>query len=156
MANRTYRYFTGEPLFAFGHGLSYTAFAYGPLNLVADSIDCPDTVRLSLPVKNTGSREGDEVVQVYVRQIGCAECQDRQPVRKLVGFKRVRVGVGESVVFEFTIPAKELRQWDSRKAAYTIAPGQYEIECGASSSDIRVRQSFTHPTTRPQMTQGQT
>ena len=86
MSNRTYRYFAGKPLFAFGHGLSYTTFKYLGAKLVEDKISAGGSLKLSLSVKNTGARAGDEVVQVYFRHL---DSKAPQPLKSLCGFRRV-------------------------------------------------------------------
>jgi beta-glucosidase len=98
MKGRTYRYFQGEPLYAFGYGLSYTTFAYGKL-------DCPERapanhdVPVSVEVRNTGKLDGDEVVQLYVKRDG---------VRSLEGLRRIALKVGERRVVKFVLKASQL------------------------------------------------
>ena len=100
MANRTYRYFSGKPLFAFGHGLSYTKFEYKSRRMRQAPRPAPnDTVHVSLDVANTGARDGDEVVQVYFRHVNSAVPQPREA---LCGFRRVAV------------TAKKRRKWTLR------------------------------------------
>jgi len=134
MANRTYRYFTGKVLFPFGYGLSYTTFQYGPITPSASSLSAANTLHISVPVQNTGSRDGDEVVQVYLKHLGSSV---PQPIRSLVAFRRVPISAGASSPVAFDIPVERFHYWDVVKKAYVVEPGTYEIEVGASSSDIR-------------------
>jgi beta-glucosidase len=136
MANRTYRYFGGKPLFAFGHGLSYTTFAYSGATLAAPSIGPADTARLSFTVKNTGSRDGDEVAQVYFRHVRSAVAQ---PKLALCGFTRVHVPAGESTRVTLDLPAVRLRYWDTQKKRYVVEPGDYELLIGGASDNTPIR-----------------
>ncbi len=136
MSNRTYRYFGGTPLFAFGHGLSYTKFDYlnGKTDLPAYPVD--GTVKVSLTLTNSGARAGDEVVQVYFRHVNSPVPQPRQA---LCGFKRIRLEAGQSVTETLDIPTQQFRYWDTTTGKYVVAPGDYELLVGAASDDIRLR-----------------
>jgi beta-glucosidase len=136
MANRTYRYFTGKPVYPFGYGLSFTTFQYQPPSFVEDSFNAEGTVRLRVPVTNTGTRDGDEVVQVYVHAINP---RTPQAIRSLVAFKRQPIAKGATVDFAFEIPVQRFRYWSVEKNKYVVDPGEYDLEIGASSSDIRAR-----------------
>ena len=138
MSNRTYRYFTGRTLFPFGHGLSYTSFTYGPIDLASDKNS--GAIRSSLPISNSGSRDGDEVVQIYARHL---KRKESQAIRSLAGFRRVHLRKGETSTVEIEIPKECLRSWDARHQGYVVEPGGYEIEAGASSEDIRTRKTLT-------------
>ena len=140
MANRTYRYFSGRPLFAFGHGLSYTRFDFGAPRLSATTLNAGGTIHLSVPVTNSGPRDGDEVVQVYVKQ---ENSNEPQLVRSLAAFQRISVPKGGTVNAELDLPAHQLRRWDVTTHAYVVAPGSYEVEIGAASDDIRQKQEIT-------------
>lgn len=135
MAGRTYRYFAGKPLFAFGHGLSYTRFEYGKPTAPA-SVKASGTVPIRLSVSNVGSRNGEEVVQVYARQLSPTV---PQAIHQLVGFARIPVVAGKKAPVEFQIPTQRLRIWDSEKHRYVVLPGKYEFQIGAASDDIRQR-----------------
>jgi beta-glucosidase len=134
MANRTYRYFKGKPLFAFGHGLSYTQFKYGAVELDRTNVTANDTVHVKLEVANTGARDGDEVVQVYFRHVKSAA---PQPVEVLCGFQRVPTAAKQTARVDIAVPVKELRYWDTTKKNYVVEPGDYEMLVGAASDDIR-------------------
>jgi beta-glucosidase len=134
MQTLTYRYFTGKPLFAFGHGLSYTKFDYAEPTLDASTVGADDTIKLSFNVKNTGERDGDEVAQVYFRHVKSAQPQAKQA---LCGFARVTVPKGESKPVSIEIPAQRLRYWDTNKKGYVVESGDYELLIGGASDDVR-------------------
>lgn len=130
----TYMYVKGEPLFPFGHGLGYTAFAYSNLRLSARSISATGSVTATVDVANTGARAGDEVVQLYARAV---PTRVARPARELRGFARVRLGAGETKTVSFAVPADKLSSWDEKRHAFVTESGAYELMVGASSSDIR-------------------
>jgi beta-glucosidase len=136
MKERTYRYFTGEPLYPFGHGLSYTRFEYSDLRLDRATAGAGEEVQASVSVKNVGARPGDEVVQLYVRHL-----QPRLPVplQQLRGFERVPLQPGEQrrVTFRL-VPERDLAHYDEARRAFVVEPGDYEVRVGASSRDIRL------------------
>ncbi len=134
MANRTYRYFEGKPVFAFGFGLSYTTFQYGPAQIAPGAVKRADTLHVDVPVRNTGARDGDEIVQVYLRHLASPV---PQPIRSLVAFLRVAIKAGATQTAGFDIPVERFHYWDVEKKAYVVDPGSYELEIGAASSDIR-------------------
>jgi beta-glucosidase len=136
MSNRTYRYFKGKPLFAFGHGLSYTQFKYDAAQLDKTQVNSKDTLHVKLDVANTGARDGEEVVQVYFRHVKSAV---PQPLEALCGFQRVPVAVKQTAHMDIAVPAREFRYWDTDKKQYVIEPGDYEILVGAASDDIRAK-----------------
>jgi beta-glucosidase len=140
MANRTYKYFKGKPLFAFGHGLSYTSFDYKSVHCDRSEAAAGDTIHVSLDVTNTGARDGDEVVQVYFRHLDSAV---PQPLEALCGFQRVQVVHGQSAHVEIEVPLERFRYWDSAKEQYSVERGKYEIMVGAASDDIRARLPFS-------------
>jgi beta-glucosidase len=140
MTNRTYRYFSGKPLFAFGHGLSYTTFDYKSVRCDRTEAASNDTVHVSLEVANTGARDGDEVVQVYFRHIDSKVPQAREA---LCGFSRVTVAHGKSAPVDIQVPIKQFRYWDTTRKEYVVEPGKYEILVGGASDDIRTRIPLT-------------
>ena len=103
MRGRTYRFFEGQPLYAFGHGLSYTTFAYENLRLSSPSVAADGAITLSADVRNTGSRAGDEVVQFYVQHIGSAVSR---PLKELKGYTRIALRPGERKTVSFALPAR--------------------------------------------------
>lgn len=136
MTGRTYRYFEGEPLYPFGHGLSYTTFDYANLR-VDRSAGPASPFEVSVHVKNTGARAGAEVVQLYVRAI---DPRVPMPVRELRGFTRVPLAAGESRRVSFRLaPADAMARYDETRKQFVVDAGDYEVEVGASSRDIRQR-----------------
>ena len=140
MKGRTYKYFEGSPLYAFGHGLSYTAFNYKIAELNSQSFTGNDTLVLSVKLSNTGNYDGDEVIQVYIKQ---PEQIRDQPIKALVAFERVRFLKGESKEVTIKIPVQRLRHFNPEINDYSIAGGKYELFVGASSDDIRLKTVFS-------------
>jgi beta-glucosidase len=136
MANRTYRYFKGKPLYAFGHGLSYTTFNYSDVQASSEELRADGNVTIKLKVKNTGSCAGEEVVQLYVRHLKSAV---PQALQSLAGFQRIALEKGESKVVVFELPASALRYWDEKKDAYVVPSGLFEVRIGSASDDIRTQ-----------------
>ncbi len=140
MANRTYRYYTGKPLYAFGHGLSYTKFDLKRGKLESKKISPDGTAKVTFTVKNTGKVDGDEVAQVYFRHVNSPV---PQPKLALCGFARVHLSHGQSGKVTIEIPAERLRYWDTDKKDYVVEPGKYEFLIGAASDDIRLKLPMT-------------
>ncbi len=140
MTNRTYRYFSGKPLYAFGHGLSYTTFDYSSGKLDSKKIASIGTVKVTFTLKNTGKRDGDEVAQVYYRHVNS---KVSQPKLSLCGFSRVSLKSGKSTKVTIEVPAERLRYWDTKKKQYVVEPGEYEFVVGAASDDIRLKLPMT-------------
>jgi beta-glucosidase len=141
MRGRTYRYFEGEPLFAFGHGLSYTTFEYSDLTVDRRRAGADDTLNVSLNVKNTGSVAGDEVVQLYLRPLAPREPRAQKDLR---GVQRVTLAPGETRRVSFAlVPRRDFARYDVERAAYVVDRGDYGIEVGASSADVRSRATVT-------------
>jgi len=136
MTNRTYRYFKGKALFAFGHGLSYTQFKYDAAQLDKPQVNTNDTLHVKVDVANSGTRDGDEVVQVYFRHVKSAVAQ---PLQVLCGFQRVPVAAKQTAHVDIPVPVKELRYWDTGRKQYVVEAGDYEILVGAASDDIRAK-----------------
>ena len=123
MKGRTYRYFN-DPLFAFGYGLSYTNFEIGEAKMQGKE-------SITIPVTNTGKRNGTEVVQVYIRNLGDAE----GPLKSLRAFQRVNVKAGETVTATLKLDANAFEFWDPETNTMRTKPGKYEILYGNSSMD---------------------
>ena len=136
MENRTYRYFDGQVLYPFGHGLSYTQFRYGELKAASDG----EAFKVSFALANIGASAGAEVVQLYVRHL---ESSQPMPRHSLAAFKRVRLAAGESSVVELEFTADALRFWDGGKQDYAVPSGAFEVQVGASSVDIRQATQLT-------------
>ncbi|EIL89432.1 beta-glucosidase-related glycosidase [Rhodanobacter fulvus Jip2] len=141
MDGRTYRYFKGEPLYPFGYGLSYTKFTYADLKLDHNKIGKNDKLHVTVKVHNAGKRAGDEVVQLYLRGVGTPHERSNKDLR---GIQRITLQPGQTRDVSFDVsPATDLRYYDTKKAAYAVDAGRYEVQIGASSADIRATQSFT-------------
>jgi beta-glucosidase len=141
MKNRTYRYFGGQALYPFGHGLSYTRFAYSGLRLDRKSVAADGSVQATVTVKNVGKRAGDEVVQLYLKPLNPTRIRARKELR---GFERLTLAPGESRQVSFTVkPDRDLTIYDEVKKAYAVDTGNFEVQIGASSADIRARTTLT-------------
>jgi beta-glucosidase len=141
MQGRTYRYFTGQPLYPFGHGLSYTRFEYSNLKLDRASVAADGSLQATMTVKNVGKRAGDEVVQLYLAPV---EPKRPRAVKEFRGVKKLALQPGQSGSVSFTIkPEKDLRHYDVDAKRYAVDAGKYEVQVGASSADIRARQVFS-------------
>jgi beta-glucosidase len=125
-----------DPLFCFGHGLSYTTYAYGDLTLGRDGTD----VVVEVDVSNTGDRPGAEVVQVYVRR---PESRIERPEKELKAFEKVWLDPGETTRVRLPITEQAFRHWDEHDNRWQIERGDVEILVGASSRDIRLRSTTT-------------
>jgi len=125
MQNRTYRYFAGKPLYPFGHGLSYSSFAYSNLKLSKTALQAGDSLVMEAEVKNTSKREGGEVVQVYVS----FPTAPGAPLRALRGFERVHLAAGESKQVSFKLDPRDLSAVNE-KGDRIVSAGQYRITVG--------------------------
>jgi beta-glucosidase len=137
--NDHYADLPAQPLFPFGYGLSYTTFAYSSMKVDRPTIGPRDSLRVRLTVKNTGTREGDEVVQLYLRDVLASVVR---PILELKAFQRVRLKAGEARELAFTIAPEMLAMLD-RDMKRVIEPGEFLIMVGSSSADIRLRQKFS-------------
>ena len=128
-----------KPLFSFGHGLSYTTFAYG--KAVADKkvMGQDETLTITLPVTNTGCREGSEVIQLYISDL---QSSLPRPVKELKGFSKVKLAPGETREVTFTIGKEALSFFDDTRHEWVAEPGKFEAWIGASSTDIRNKVAF--------------
>ena len=131
MEGHTYRYFRGEPLYAFGYGLSYTTFEYGDATLSKASVKAGTSVDITIPVKNTGAIDGDEVVQVYVKSLDNPEA----PIKSLKGFKRVNIAAGQQASVKITLGEGAFEYYDEKIDELSVKPGKYQILYGPSSRD---------------------
>ena len=140
----TYMYLKGEPLFAFGHGLSYSEFRYGDLQVAPTALDANGRgtrlrVTVALAVENVGSRAGDEVVQLYVRAV---DSRVSRPRLQLRGFRRITLAPLEKKRVEFALAAEDLAHYNVARHGFRVEPGEYEVLVGGSSQDIRARAKF--------------
>jgi beta-glucosidase len=132
MEGKTYRYFRGEPLFPFGHGLSYTTFTYSNLN-IPPTVRAGDTVVVSVDVRNAGSRSGEEVVQLYVTAL---EASAPVPIRSLQGFRRVRLNAGEVTSVSFTLTPRQMSLINAG-AKRVVEPGTIGISIGGKQPGFK-------------------
>jgi len=121
-------------LFPFGYGLSYTTFAYGKPVASAKTITADNSLTVTIPVKNTGSVAGKEVVQLYV---GDEKCSVLRPVKELKAFQKITLAPGEEKEVTFTITPDDLKFYDEAVGGWTAEPGKFKAYIGASSADIR-------------------
>lgn len=131
MTGRTYRFMKERPLFPFGYGLSYTTFTYGAATFSKQTVDSEDNLSLVVPVSNTGSRDGEEVVQVYLSKVG----DEAGPVKTLRAFKRVSVPAGKTVNVHITLSKKDLEWWNEGTHSIQFCPGEYQVWIGGSSDE---------------------
>ena len=137
MRNRTYRYFEGEALYPFGYGLSYTQFEYSGLKLDHSKLRTTGRLEASIEVRNVGTRKGDEVVQLYVHPL---DPQRQRAIKELRGLARVTLTPGESRRLAFDLEAeRDFSIYDDKARQFAVDSGRYELQMGASSSDIRAR-----------------
>ena len=130
----TYMYFDGDVDWVFGHGLSYTTFDYANLR-IAGSIPS-GAMTVAADIRNTGRRAGDEVVQLYVRDV---EASVKRPKKQLMAFERISLRPGETRTVNFTVPADRLAFWDEKQKAWVLEPGAFEVMVGSSSADVRLK-----------------
>ncbi len=134
MQGRTYRYYNGKVQFPFGYGLSYTSFAY-QWNTQPNVIKtAKDSLHFSIAIKNTGMMDADEVAQVYISYPNA----ERMPVKELKAFRRVHIEKNSEAIVYFSIPLDELKKWDIRQKKWVLYPGEYRIQVGANSADIKL------------------
>ncbi len=130
---RGYLFDTPAPLFPFGFGLSYTTFEISEPKLSAAQIAADGTSQVSVDVKNTGSRAGDEVVQVYIRDVYSSVTR---PIKELKAFRRVALNPGETKTVSFTIGPEQLAMWD-KSMKWTVEPGDFNVMVGPNSVDLK-------------------
>jgi beta-glucosidase len=128
-----------KPLYTFGHGLSYTSFDYSNLQLSATEVDTKGTIRISCDVTNSGDRQGDEIVQLYLHDTVASVTQ---PVKVLKGFKRITLDVRQTKTITFELNAQQMAFYD-RQMNYVVEAGEIKVMIGRSSDDIRLEDSFT-------------
>ncbi|MEH1015987.1 glycoside hydrolase family 3 C-terminal domain-containing protein [Micromonospora sp. CPCC 206060] len=139
-ADATYLYHRGDPLYPFGHGLSYTRFDYAELSLSAESVTGDGEVVVSVTVTNTGARPGDEVVQLYTRQ---RRSRVKQPLRQLRDFARITLDPGEQRVVRLRLRAADLGHWDTDRDRHLVETARHSIMVGRSATDIRLVGTLT-------------
>jgi beta-glucosidase len=137
---RTYMYFDQPVLYPFGHGLSYTQFAYSNLGISPDPLKMNGEVTVEFAVQNIGKVKGDEAVQLYVHSVSASM---KVPIRQLKRFQRVSLAPGEKKTLALKIPASEFAFYDVGTNGFKIQSGTWEIQVGSSSKDIRLKRTVT-------------
>jgi beta-glucosidase len=135
---RTYMYFKGKPLYPFGYGLSYTSFEYSNLKTSAEQIGADGEITVSVDVRNSGSRAGDEVVQMYVSHVGS---KVERPIEELKGFQRLRLDPGKKTTVRLRLRAVDLAYWSVEKGAWDVETDQINVQIGSSSADIKLKKT---------------
>jgi beta-glucosidase len=135
----TYMYFQGKPTFPFGHGLSYTSFAYSNLQISTPSLKPDQDQTVSVDVKNSGQMAGDEIVQLYIHE---EKCSVPQPIKKLADFQRIHLNPGETKTVKLAIKPISLSIYDVDKKGFVEEPGTFDVLAGSSSADIRQQAHF--------------
>jgi len=133
---RTYMYSKNEPLFPFGHGLTYTEFSYSDLKTDRKRISPAETVNVSFTIRNTGNYDSDEVPQLYVSFPGS---KAERPAKALKGFARVFIKKAESRIITIPLKASDLAYWNTDTGMWTNEPGEVDFFIGSSSSDIKLK-----------------
>lgn len=129
-----------KPLFSFGHGLSYTTFEYGKVVADKKSMTTDDNITFSINIKNTGSRDGEEVIQLYISD---KKASVPRPVKELKGFDKISLKVGEEKTVTFTIDKSALSFFDDKRHDWVAEAGEFEALIGSSSTDIKSKVSFS-------------
>jgi beta-glucosidase len=137
---RTYMYFKGQPLYPFGYGLSYTTFAYSNLRPSSLHMTKDGQMSVTVTVRNSGKRDGQEVVQFYVAHTGS---KVERPIKELKGFQRVALKAGESKVVLFPLKAKDLAYWDEQKKQWVVEDEKVNLMVGGSSADVKLQQTVS-------------
>jgi len=133
----TYRYYNGDAMYPFGHGLSYTKFKYSNLTVSKTRLNNTDELFVTINVKNSGELDGEEVVQLYIKDI---ESTTWMPLKQLRGFERISLKKGEKKMVEFKLNvSKDLRYYDATKQTYAVELGDFEIQIGSSSKNILLK-----------------
>ncbi len=130
---RTYMYFKGKPLYPFGFGLSYTNFKIDNVNLNSENVNAQENIKVSAKISNVGIMDGDEVVQVYIRDVKSSQ---QTPIKALKGFKRISVAAGKTKEIEIKLPYEAFAHYDTIQNKFIVEAGTFEILVGNSSDNI--------------------
>jgi beta-glucosidase len=136
----SYMYFKGEPLYPFGYGLSYTTFKYSNLRFNASKLPAKGTVTVSVDITNSGTRAGDEVVQLYVQH---SASKVERPNKELKGFQRVSLQANQIRTVQIPLQAESLAWWDQKAGRFEVEPESIRIVVGGSSADARLSKTLT-------------
>ena len=139
MANRTYRYFKGSPLFPFGYGLSFSSFNYEWKEQPAAAFKKDGTITGRVSVKNTGKLAGDEVLQLYIQY---PESSERLPLKELRAYERMNILPDASAEWQFSVPVDNLKKWEEKAGGLAVPTGKYTLFVGGSSADRAVVSQF--------------
>lgn len=137
---RTYQYFKGKPLYAFGHGLSYTTFKYNSVETNLETIKKNDEVKVTVSVTNSGNKDGEEVIQLYVKQL---ESKVERPEKELKAFQRIFFKAGETKKVSLILKAKDLQYWNVAKQQWELENNSIEIQIGSASDAIHLTKNIT-------------
>jgi beta-glucosidase len=137
---RSYWFYENEVLYPFGYGLSYTTFEYGNVSLDKEDFSGDEKVMVNVQVQNTGTVTGDEVVQLYIRDL---ESDLPQPKKKLRDFKRIRLEPGASIEVSFELDESDFSYWNESENGWDTEPGEFEIQIGSSSEHIQAESIIT-------------
>jgi beta-glucosidase len=133
---RTYMYFKGDPLYAFGHGLSYTSFDYRDLSLELSKQEGGNDVKVSFELTNSGDVDGEEVVQLYVRHLNS---KIQRPLKELKNFKRIYLKKGESLLVTMELDTKDLMYWDTKGQRFKLEKDTVEVQIGSASDNLKLK-----------------
>jgi beta-glucosidase len=136
---RTYMYFRDKPLYPFGYGLSYTTFDYRDLRTSASYLSSTGEIEISVAVRNTGRRTGEEVVQLYVTHLNSTVAR---PLKELKAFTRVHLAPQEEKIVKLTLPAARLAYWNAEMDRWVVEKDEIDIVVGGSSSDAKLRKKI--------------
>jgi beta-glucosidase len=139
LQGRTYRYFTGKVQYPFGYGLSYTRFDYSWKKPIKPTYQSGDSIVVSLAIKNAGTSDGDELVQVYVEYPKI----NRMPLKELKAFQKISIGKGATKEARLTIPVSELQKWDASTHSWKLTSGTYQLKIGKNAEDCYLQKRFT-------------
>ena len=139
MKGRTYRFFEGDVLYPFGYGMSFTQFEYQKLDIPSWHKIDEDEFEFSVEIQNKGQIDGDEVIQIYIKD---TERAPNEPIQKLVFFKRLHIKAGEILQLKAKISMKDLTYWNIEDQKYKVKPGKYLFQIGSSSADIKLSKSI--------------
>ena len=137
---RTYMYSKKEPLYAFGHGLSYTTFNYSNLKTDKNTLRDKDSITVSFNVKNTGKRDGEEVSQLYVKHLNS---EILRPMKELKSFRRLFLKAGETKTVSMVLRTKDLEYWNTNKQQFELEKDAFEIQIGQASDKILLTKKIT-------------
>jgi beta-glucosidase len=137
---RTYQFFKGKPLYAFGHGLSFTTFKYNSVETNSETITKNGEIKVTVSITNSGDKDGDEVVQLYVKQL---QSKVERPEKELKAFQRVFFKAGETRNVSLVVKAKDLQYWNVAKQQFELENNTIEIQVGSASDTILLTKKIT-------------